>query len=136
MCEVVVIDTNVLLSALISKKTDTATVKILNKVLGGLILPLYNVEILKEYDEVLHREKFKIEDEKIALMISAIKKYGVEVCPKKSTEDMIDDSDRIFLDTANYIDNAYLVTGNLKHFPKSAFIVSPSEMIHIIESSE
>ena len=77
MCKVVVIDTNVLLSALITKKTDTATVKILNKVLGGYILPLYSIEILEEYDEVLHRKKFHIDDDKIDFLIKSIKQYGI-----------------------------------------------------------
>ena len=30
----------------------------------------------------------------------------------------------------------YLVTGNLKHFPKRSFIVDPKEMLEIIEKLE
>ena len=33
-------------------------------------------------------------------------------------------------------DNAFLVTGNKKHFPMKPFIVTPSEMIDIIKKRE
>ena len=48
----VVIDTNVLVSALLSKHDDAATVQILNLVFDGTIIPVYNAEIL---DELLTR---------------------------------------------------------------------------------
>lgn len=44
----VVIDTNVLVSALLSKHDDAATVQILNLVFDGTIIPVYNAEILDE----------------------------------------------------------------------------------------
>lgn len=53
-----VIDTNVLLSALLSKNETSATVKVLDAVFEGWIIPLYHQDILKEYTEVLHRRKY------------------------------------------------------------------------------
>lgn len=53
-----VIDTNVLVSALLSSHDDTATVLILNKLFSGEVIPLFNKEILEEYNDVLHRPKF------------------------------------------------------------------------------
>ena len=32
-------------------------------------------------------------------------------------------------------DDAYLVTGNLKHFPMRTYVVTPREMLDIIEES-
>lgn len=58
----VVIDTNVLISALLSKHNDAATVRVLNAVFDGKIIPVFNEEILSEYDNVLHRPKFKFPD--------------------------------------------------------------------------
>lgn len=49
-----VFDTNVLISSLLTKRTDTATAKVVDAISSGDIIPLYNEEILKEYDEVLH----------------------------------------------------------------------------------
>lgn len=55
-----VIDTNVFISALITKNSEAATVKVIEAVLRGDIIPLYHEDILAEYEEVLHRNKFKI----------------------------------------------------------------------------
>lgn len=32
-------------------------------------------------------------------------------------------------------ENTYLVTGNLKHFPKKTYIVTPRQMLDIIENN-
>lgn len=32
-------------------------------------------------------------------------------------------------------DAAYLVTGNIKHFPREPFIVTPRELLNILEES-
>ena len=36
----------------------------------------------------------------------------------------------------SYIKNTYLVTGNIKHFPKEPFIVTARQMLEIIEKSQ
>ncbi len=33
-------------------------------------------------------------------------------------------------------DNAYLVTGNMKHYPVRDFIVTPAEMVAILEEQK
>lgn len=72
-----VIDTNVLVSALLSSKSDTATVQVLVKVIMGEIIPVYNKVIIKEYREVLSRKKFGFSGETIGYLLSAIEKYGI-----------------------------------------------------------
>lgn len=76
----VVIDTNVFISALLSKRADAATVRVLEAMLDGKIVPLYHQDILMEKRD----------------------------------------------------DDAYLVTGNQKHYPIRDFIVTPAEMMEII----
>ncbi len=71
----VVIDTNVLISALLSKHSDAATVQVLNAVFDGTIIPVFNDEILAEYDNVLHRPKFKFQDVTIRLLLDVMKTY-------------------------------------------------------------
>ena len=44
-----VIDTNVLVSAFITKNLKASTSKVLNAVLAGEIVPVYNEEIIEEY---------------------------------------------------------------------------------------
>ncbi len=51
-----VIDTNVLVSALLSSRNDTATVVVIEKVFLGEVIPLYSSEILNEYRDVLMRK--------------------------------------------------------------------------------
>ena len=130
-----VIDTNVLIAALLSKRIDTATVRVLDAVLDGKITPLYHEDILAEYDEVLHRSKFHFKEETIQLIINAIKQYGVEVYPQPTGEILIDMDDLIFYEVAmeKREDDAYLVTGNQKHYPIRDYIVTPAEMMEIIE---
>ena len=50
-----VVDTNVLVAALLSKREDAATVRVIRAMLNGDFLPLYHEGILAEYEEVLRR---------------------------------------------------------------------------------
>ena len=53
-----IIDTNVIISALLSYHQDSATVKILDHLYDRTIIPVYNDEILNEYAVVLRRPRF------------------------------------------------------------------------------
>ena len=129
-----VIDTNVFISALLSKRRDTATVRVLEAMFKGKIVPLYHEEILEEYNEVLHRKKFHFKEEVIQLVINTVKQYGIEVFPQPTGEILVDMDDLIFYEVAmeKRDDDAYLVTGNQKHYPIRDFIVTPAEMMEII----
>ena len=130
-----VIDTNVFISALITKNPESPTVKVLEALLDGTITPLYHQDMLEEYDEVLHRAKFRFKEEQIQKLLTAVCQYGIEVFPKPTGEILIDMDDLIFYEVAmeKRDDDAYLVTGNLKHYPVRDYIVTPSEMVKIIE---
>jgi putative PIN family toxin of toxin-antitoxin system len=130
-----VVDTNVIVSALLSKNDDAATVRVFRAMLQGQITPLYHEEILAEYDEVLHRPKFHLSDDVIRTVIAAVKRYGIEVFPQPTGEILIDMDDLIFYEVAmeKRTDDAYLVTGNKKHYPIKDFIVTPAEMVEILE---
>ncbi|MBD5518509.1 MAG: putative toxin-antitoxin system toxin component, PIN family [Lachnospiraceae bacterium] len=132
-----VIDTNVLLSALLSKNEDSATVRVLDAVFEGRIIPLYHQDILIEYSEVLHREKFHLQEEVIQTVLDAIKQYGIPVFPQPTGAVLIDMDDLIFYEVAmeKRDDDAYLVTGNQKHYPFRDFIVTPTEMMKIIDKN-
>ena len=131
----VVIDTNVLISALLSKHSDAATVQVLNAVFDGTIIPVFNDEILAEYDNVLHRPKFKFSDTNIQLLLDTIKTYGVFAKQLITNEILPDPKDLVFYEVvmSKQDENAYLVTGNSKHFPKKPFIVTPNELLDIMK---
>lgn len=129
-----VFDTNVLISSLLTKQADTATAKVLDAIPAGDIIPLYNQMILNEYDEVLHRAKFSFSEERIRKILSMIRQFGLAVNPGPTGEILIDMDDLVFYEVVmeKRNDNAYLITGNIRHFPKREFIVTPSEMMAII----
>lgn len=53
-----VIDTNVLVSALLSSHENAATVQVVSKLFSGDVIPVFSDDILAEYNEVLRRKKF------------------------------------------------------------------------------
>ena len=68
-----VVDTNVLVAALLSKKNDSATVGVVRSMLKGEFIPLYHEDILAEYDEVLHRKKkYNLSDKVIQTLLNGI----------------------------------------------------------------
>ncbi len=129
-----VVDTNVIVSALLSKRDDAATVQVFRAMLEGRFTPLYHEDILDEYEEVLHRPKFHLSKDVIQTVISAVKRYGIEVFPQPTGEILIDMDDLVFYEVAmeKRDDGTYLVTGNQKHYPVRDFIVTPVEMMEIL----
>lgn len=130
-----VIDTNVLVSALLSKNDMSPTVKVLNSLFNGKIVPLYHHDIIDEYNEVLRRKKFKFEEETVQIVVNYIKQVGLEIFPEPTGEIFDDMDDLIFYEVAmdKQDSDVYLITGNIKHYPVKQFIVTPKEMMDIIE---
>ncbi len=131
-----VIDTNVIVSALITKNPESATVHVMRAVLRGDIIPLYHADILAEYRDVLYRSKFHLKEETIQVILSAFQYYGVEVYPRETGEILVDMDDLVFYEVAmeKRDDDAYLVTGNQRHYPLRDFIVTPAEMLDILKN--
>ena len=131
-----VIDTNVLVSALLSAHEDAATVQVLERMLSGEITPVYSSGILAEYREVLHRERFGFRTQTVDYLISAIEKFGVPVEPAPSEVELPDPKDLPFYAVVmeKREDGAYLVTGNLKHFPIRPYIVTARQLLDLIDS--
>lgn len=127
-----VIDTNVLVSALWTKNDKAPTYRLLQLMQQGLFTPLYNDEILTEYVEVLGRPKFPFSKESIATIIDFMREYGIESNRIPYDAEMPDEDDRVFYEVALSKDDAYLVTGNLKHFPTTPIVVTPAEMLEIV----
>ncbi len=127
-----VFDTNVLVSSLMSKRDDSPTVVLLDHVLDGNITLLYNDEIVEEYDDVLHREKFGFSDERIQAVLGMVKS-GLRLEPTPSEISFLDPDDAVFYEVALSKEGSYLVTGNQKHFPLSPIVVTPAEMLMIVE---
>lgn len=131
-----VIDTNVLVSALLSRRQDSATVLVIERMINGDIIPVFSREIMNEYREVLSRKKFKFAPELIKYLLSTVEKFGVLVEPTPTGVILPDMKDLPFYEVVmvKRDDDAYLVTGNLKRFPDEKFIVTAREMLDILDS--
>lgn len=129
-----VIDTNVLVSAML--KENSVPRKILDLVFAEKIIPFLDDKILAEYTEVISRPKFKNTQQSIDFFLNGMKTHGRFIDAKDFEDELPDPKDVIFYHvvmTAREEVDAYLVTGNLKHFPIKLFVVTPREMLDIIE---
>lgn len=129
-----VLDTNVLVSALMSKSPESTINKLIEAVIECKLTPMYSPEIIEEYVEVLSREKFHFNPELRDALINRIKNKGTEPGRIPYKEQMPDESDRVFYEVALSKEDAYLVTGNQKHFPVTPIVVTPAEMLEILNS--
>lgn len=133
----VVLDTNVVVSALLGRSSIPGT--ILEEALTGRIIPLLHDDILEEYSEVLHRPKFKFDGHDIDIALAGLIKRGIFIDTAPVEDYLPDPDDAVFYQVvmeARKDEDAYLVTGNLKHFPLKTFVVTPKEMLDIIYGNE
>ena len=103
--------------------------------LTGIIIPLFNEEILGEYEEVLSRPEFGFAAADVKKFLEFMKKNGFLFERTLSSEKFNDPDDAVFYEilmSARNKTEAFLVTGNIRHFPQKEFIVTPREMIEII----
>ena len=127
-----VIDTNVLVSALITKNPEAATAKVVRLLLEQEFVSLYDADIIAEYEDVLHRSKFPILKETADALISFIIENGIESSRVDFEELMPDEDDRVFYEVSLSQDDSFLVTGNLKHYPTSPRVITPADFVNLI----
>ena len=133
-----VIDTNVLVSAFWRDNEDSPPYRIYRAMMAHLFLPLYNDEIIAEYNDVLHREKFKFPSWKVDDLIVFIKMFGERIAPAEpGTITFPDPDDRVFycVALAAQDEDAVLVTGNARHYPPAPFVITPAEFVAELQVS-
>ena len=129
-----VIDTNVVVAALMSRHDDAATVRVMHAVFDGLVVPLYNGEILGEYRDVLRRPRLKLNPGKCAYILSYIEDFGLPLAAVPCDLDFPDEDDRVFYEVAlaGRRFGASLVTGNGRHYPTAPFVLPPAEFCEML----
>lgn len=130
-----VVDTNVLVSGLL--KPGSKPGEIVDFILDAKIVVVYSAQIIREYREVLLRKKFLFEPRMVASIVDFIELEGEPIIASATAPiDLPDPGDLPFL-MAAWQARCPLVTGNLKHFPKSAGveILSPAQCIEQLHSS-
>ena len=120
----VVLDTNVLISALLKEGSPPAMiVSLLRKKQFLLCL---TQEIIEEYKAVLERKRFsdlrKRKAKEIAELFAQVEREAVWATPKVQSEVTVGDPDDAkFVQSALDAPADFLVTGNTKHFPLKKF---------------
>lgn len=127
-----VVDTNVLLSAALKPEGLQRTVFLI-----AITKParLYvSQPILAEYSDVLARRELRISKGLRQQFLQLVKNRSTLVVPRYSLEVAGDPDDNRFIECADAARADYLVTGNLKHFPrfwKGTKVISPREFIEM-----
>ena len=111
----VVIDTNVLVSGLLSPFSNCG--EIVRMLASGSLKIAYDARIMSEYTEVLARSKFNFDPVSVGTFLSFIESNGVAVSGVPLPKPLPDPFDEAFLEVAIAADAEVLVTGNIKHFP-------------------
>jgi putative PIN family toxin of toxin-antitoxin system len=112
----VVLDTNVIVSALLKDEGNEAAVLLL--ALQGTLQFYVSEPILTEYDEVLHRKKFSFDPNRVRHMLALIRQAATVVDPLGILTVSPHEPDNRLLECAQQSRADYLVTGNKRHFPK------------------
>lgn len=129
-----VLDTNVLVSALLGASRMSIPTKVLKAVTEDRIIPLYNDEIISEYRDVLSRKKFPFNPELIEDVLKTIVGDGLRLDRTESVGEMFPDpKDIVFYEVSLSKEGSFLVNGNLKHFPQKSFVISPAAMVELLE---
>ena len=128
----VVLDTNILVSSLLASGPPAAIVDL---IADGRIIPFYSNSILQEYYDVLSRKKFYFSHFQVTRLIDNIVTAGIAVEGKPSYKNKkAAEDDRKFYDAAIEA-QAYLVTGNTRHFPSEPIIVTPARFLTFYRSN-
>ena len=110
--------------------------------LTGALVPVLSAGIEDEYAEVLSRRKFRFDPGLVARVLSALESSAVFRLPTGTPEELgrvPDPKDVEFYAvtlSAREEWDANLVTGNARHFPQEPFVVSPRQMLDLLESRE
>ncbi len=122
---IIVLDTNVLVSALLKPKSHPAHV--LNAILNEKATLLFDNRILEEYRKVLLRPRFGFSVELVEPLLEYLESEGEFVAADYSGIRFEDPGDKKYYEVAVTGGAAYIVTGNIRHFPNESLIITPRD---------
>jgi putative PIN family toxin of toxin-antitoxin system len=112
---VVLLDTNILASSLISPQGNEG--RILTLARDRRIAIAHSSEMFAEYKIVLQRPKFDFETAKIDELLDIIRQSGRHFRRGRTLRVSPHQADNRFLECAEAAEADFLITGNLRHFP-------------------
>ena len=126
----VVLDTNILISALLSPFGPPA--RVLDLALSGEIRLAYDDRVMAEYRDLLARPKFGFASEDVTDLLMFLEPDGEPVTVLPLSCELPDADDLPFLEVAAHT-GAILITGNMRHYPSSVRgavnVVTPAEFL-------
>ena len=130
----IVLDTNVLVSAILSPNGPPAAV--LRTLLTEGVSLCFDERIVSEYRDVLTRTKFSFDRELVEELIGFLEAAGSPTLAPPLAVTLPDPWDQMFIEVAVGSQADFLVTGNLKHFPEEARegvrVASPREFLEAL----
>ncbi|MCA9804136.1 MAG: putative toxin-antitoxin system toxin component, PIN family [Cyanobacteria bacterium HKST-UBA02] len=123
----VVIDTNVLVSALINASGPPG--QILDLLLSGTIELLVDDRILAEYQDVLNRDKLGFDRDDVHRLLVFIRITSEQVSAQPVKKILPDAGDQPFLEVSRAGKSDFLITGNIRHFPGIKEAISPKDFL-------
>lgn len=127
----IVLDTNVLVSGLLNPFGTCG--QIARMLTTDRITLCVDARILIEYDEVLHRPLLKIQPQQARALLDYIEHTAEKHESVPLPVSLPDENDRPFLEVAHASNAACLVTGNLKHYPRTCRrgvrVLSPKDFL-------
>ena len=125
-----VYDTNIIVSAVLHK--DRLPASLLSSALEGKVALFVSEELLREYQGVLERPKFKLGKREVGNLMRLITEKATIVRPtKKLAKIKKDPADNRILECALEAQVDFIVTGNKRHFPFEKFhtakVVNPQQ---------
>jgi putative PIN family toxin of toxin-antitoxin system len=134
----VVLDTNVLVSGLLTPFGPSG--EILRMVFSGELTLCLDARMLTEYKDVLHRLKFKFNEDHISVLLDFIMQNGHFTLSGPLQIRLPDPDDEPFLEVAIAGKVLALVTGNRIHYPASPFkgvnIFQPSQFVEFYRNQD
>jgi putative PIN family toxin of toxin-antitoxin system len=131
----IVLDTNVLVSALITPFGNAS--RILDMVIRGDLRLLYDDRIISEFREVLLRPKFGFAPGAVEALLDYFETDGIKITPSLINEPLVAKDDIPFLEVAISGKADVLITGNKRHFQtkskRSLKIMSPEEFLKFLK---
>ena len=125
----IVLDTNIVVSGLLSSQGNPA--QVLTLALAGAVQACHDERILAEYAEVLARPRFKFDPKRVREVLNKIETDGLAIdASEESNLNLPDTDDETFLAVALAASADFLVTGNLADYPpnkrRGCAVVSPA----------
>ncbi len=111
----IVLDTNVLVSALLTPHGSPA--RISDLIRQYKLKLCFDTRIMEEYEEVLKRPEFTFSNEDITTLLDFLQENGEVISSLPLIDRLPDPDDEPFLEVALSGRTDVLVTGNIKHYP-------------------